>query len=133
MLVFSPFFIDLTVGKKAHIMGLIFSAIYFKGMHSESCVMPMKLTVISPLNPFCIYSYLFTVISIIQHGKCLYKEKVVLFFYVLVWNQDRIKYDIQRWRCLNSSTALCSPLFCKMKICVWVLAIWLSCFWNHRL
>lgn len=75
----SPFFIDLSVEKKAHIMGLIFSAIYFKSMHSDRYVRPVKLITVSQLNPFCIHRCICLLyISITQHSKCLYKEKVTL-------------------------------------------------------
>lgn len=55
-----PFFsiISQEKKKKSPYNGLV-SAIYFTSIHSDSvlsCVVPLKTTITSQLNPFCIYS-----------------------------------------------------------------------------
>lgn len=58
---FSPFFVDLSMEKPAHIKGLILSGLCFTSMHSDSHIMPVKITVVSQQSPSCIQRCVFAV------------------------------------------------------------------------
>lgn len=78
--------------KKSPYNGLV-SAIYFTSIHSDSvlsCVVPLKTTITSQLNPFCIYSCICLLYaSITQHGNHWYKEKLTLLSACLKQGQNR--------------------------------------------